>query len=90
MLNDKKYNADIDELADIGEREENLEDRITLWETVNRLDDEYRMVIILFYYEGMKIKDIAKTLEISEANVKKRLQRARQQLSQMLDREDFQ
>ena len=48
------------------------------------------MVIILFYYEGMKIKDIAKTLEISEANVKKRLQRARGQLSQMLNREDFQ
>jgi RNA polymerase sigma-70 factor (ECF subfamily) len=82
--------VDIDEFTDIGETQENLDDRITLWETVNRLDDEYRMVIILFYYEGMKIKDIAKTLEISEANVKKRLQRARGHLSQMLDREDFQ
>ena len=81
---------DIDEFTDIGETQENLDDRITLWETVNRLDDEYRMVIILFYYEGMKIKDIAKTLEISEANVKKRLQRARGHLRQMLDREDFQ
>lgn len=90
LLNDKKYNADIDEVTDIGEREENLEDRITLWETVNRLDYEYRMVIILFYYDGMKIRDIAGTLQISEANVKKRLQRARQQLGQMLDREDFQ
>lgn len=90
LLNDKKYNADIDELTDIRETEENLEDRITLWETVNSLDYEYRMVIILFYYEGMKIRDIAKTLEISEANVKKRLQRARQQLGEMLDREDFQ
>ena len=90
LLNDKTYNVDIDEFTDIGETQENLDDRITLWETVNRLDDEYRMVIILFYYEGMKIKDIAKTLEISEANVKKRLQRARGHLSQMLDREDFQ
>ena len=72
LLNDKTYNVDIDEFTDIGETQENLDDRITLWETVNRLDDEYRMVIILFYYEGMKIKDIAKTLEISEANVKKK------------------
>ena len=90
LLNDKTYNVDIDEFTDIGETQENLDDRITLWETVNRLDDEYRMVIILFYYEGMKIKDIAKTLEISEANVKKRLQRARGHLSQMLNRVDFQ
>ena len=90
QLNDKTYNVDIDEFTDIGETQENLDDRITLWETVNRLDDEYRRFIILFYYEGMKIKDIAKTLEISEANVKKRLQRARGHLSQMLDREDFQ
>lgn len=90
LLNDKKYNADIDEATDIGEKEENLEDRITLWETVKRLGYEYRIVVILFYYEGMKIRDIAGTLGISEANVKKRLQRARQQLAQMLDREDFQ
>ena len=90
LLNDKKYNADIDEATDIGEKEENLEDRITLWETVKRLGYEYRIVVILFYYEGMKIRDIAGTLGISEANVKKRLQRARQQLDQMLEREDFQ
>ena len=66
LLNDKKYNADIDEATDIGEKEENLEDRITLWETVKRLGYEYRIVVILFYYEGLKIRDIAGPLGISD------------------------
>lgn len=89
ILNTRKYNDDINEFTDIKEQDRRIEDKMTVWEAVNKLETGYREVTILFYYDCMKIKDIAKTLGISEANVKKRLQRARLQLGNLLDKEDF-
>jgi RNA polymerase sigma-70 factor (ECF subfamily) len=37
-------------------------------------------VILLYYYEGMSIREISLILQTSEANIKKRLSRARQKL----------
>jgi RNA polymerase sigma-70 factor (ECF subfamily) len=50
-----------------------------------RLPQSMREVIILFYYENMPIKEIAQTLGESEANIKKRLSRARQKLKLELE-----
>ncbi len=52
-----------------------------------KLNDKYKTVIVLHYYYEYSVQDIAKTLNISQDNVKKRLQRARQQLK--TDMEDY-
>jgi len=56
-----------------------------LLEIVNELGDEFRAVVILFYYEDMSVKNISKTLGISSGTVKSRLSRARQKLKAVLE-----
>ena len=46
-----------------------------LSEIVNTLPEKYKTIIILHYYDDMKIKDISNVLKISEPAVKKRLER---------------
>lgn len=59
-------------------------EKIEIQEAVDSLDDEFRVVVILFYFEDMTIRDIAGTLEIPEGTVKSRLSRARERLSKQL------
>ncbi len=51
-----------------------------IFDIISHLDEAYRDVIYLFYQEDMKIKEIAKVLELKEGTVKTRLRRARAQL----------
>lgn len=53
---------------------------------IGMLKEKYRAVIILYYYDNMKIKEIANVLKISEALVKKRLERARHQIEDIIER----
>ncbi len=48
----------------------------TVIQEVSRLPDKYREVILLHYYQGMKQKDVARALRISDRAVRQRLQRA--------------
>ncbi|MEG0772484.1 sigma-70 family RNA polymerase sigma factor [Clostridium sp.] len=49
---------------------------IDLYEAVDSLQGLYKTVIILKYFEDLKIKDIARILDISESNVKNYLHKA--------------
>lgn len=51
-----------------------------IWE----LDYKLKSVVILFYIEGYSIKETAQMLAISESACKKRLERARNKLKEML------
>jgi len=51
---------------------------------IDLLELEQRIVIILFYYEDMNMKDIAKTLNIPIGTVKSRLYRAKGKLRVLL------
>ena len=53
-------------------------------EAVEQLPPNSRAVIHLFYYEEMSVREIARSLGISEANAKTRLSRARDQLRNVL------
>ena len=53
---------------------------IQLKELVFKLAPKYKGVIYLYYYQGYKIKEIAKILHIKEAAVKQRLKRGREKL----------
>jgi len=59
------------------------EDRIkddTVMQEILKLRPKYREVILLFYYQEMKAKEIASILGITESAVTVRLSRAREQL----------
>ncbi|MGG2056118.1 sigma-70 family RNA polymerase sigma factor [Lysinibacillus pakistanensis] len=49
----------------------------------------YREVLILYYYQELKIREIAEILASTENTVKTRLRRARQKLQEKLDRNDW-
>lgn len=55
-----------------------------LHEAIGALGEDYRIVVYLHYYEGYGVKEMAKLLRISEANVKTRLKRAREKLKAFL------
>lgn len=56
-------------------------------EAVSTLPDTYRIVIHLFYYENMSVKNIASITNSAEGTVKSRLSRARVMLKEMLEEE---
>ena len=60
---------------------------VTLYNAINALDDDLRTTTILFYFEDMKYKDIAKVLDIKEGTVKSRLSRAKEKLYNILKEE---
>lgn len=55
-----------------------------LWEVVQTLKDEYRIVIVLFYYNDLSLRDISSVLDISIGTVKSRLDRGRKLLKDAL------
>jgi RNA polymerase sigma-70 factor (ECF subfamily) len=58
--------------------------RVSLMGLISRLDDPYREVITLRYYNDLTYAEIAEVLDISISNVKVRLFRARKMLKTML------
>lgn len=51
------------------------------------LDEKYRIVIHLHYVEGYQTEEISSMLDISRAAVKKRLQRGREMLREIYEKE---
>ncbi len=71
----------IDLMEDMGQLEMSFENQTgELWSVVAELEEDFRNVVILFYYEDMTTKEIAKTLRVAEGTVKSRLSRAREKL----------
>lgn len=70
-------NSDTEQLSDSGA--EIIYDDTVLRE-IHRLKPKYREVILMYYYQEMKSKEIAEALKISESAVTVRLSRAREQL----------
>ena len=51
-----------------------------IYHYVLKLPEKYRIVIHLFYFEELSVKEIASMLQISESVVKTRMHRARKEL----------
>lgn len=49
-------------------------------EMLNNLDEKYRTVLVLYYAEGFKVREIAQILNIEESAVKARLSVAREKM----------
>ncbi|MBR1539831.1 MAG: sigma-70 family RNA polymerase sigma factor [Clostridia bacterium] len=54
---------------------------------LNSIDQDLRMVTILFYYDGFSIREIAEMCNIPEGTVKSRLSRSREKLYVLLKEE---
>ena len=52
-----------------------------------KLPEKYRIVIHLFYYEDYSVKEIAQILNLTESNIKVRLNRGRKLLKKSLREE---
>ena len=62
------------------------EERMVVREAVEQLPESARIVVHLFYYEEMSVREISQSLGLSESSVKTRLSRARDQLREMMKR----
>ena len=60
-----------------------------VFDTVMSLDQKYRVVIFLYYYEGYAVKEIANLLKIPQGTVGIRLKRAKEQLRKILSEEAY-
>ena len=56
----------------------------SLYDSINSLEDDLKVTTLLYYFEDLKYKDIAKLLKIKEGTVKSRLYRAKQKLYEIL------
>ncbi len=60
-----------------------------VWQAVRSLNEKYRTVVYLFYFENMPAAEIADALGVSEGAVNMRLTRARKQLKASLKEGDY-
>ena len=69
--NEKIHLADVvhDDTADTSGEVESGAVKQSLGEGIERLPDRERLVIALYYYEGLTFKEIGKILEVSESRV---------------------
>lgn len=57
-----------------------IEEDIIFSETLKILNEDYRLVVILYYVNGFNTREISEILKEKEGTIKSRLSRARQQL----------
>ncbi|HII4402404.1 TPA: sigma-70 family RNA polymerase sigma factor [Clostridium perfringens] len=86
FLKKKGKNEMLDESTPIiKERcEISTEEKLDLYNAIDLLNDNYKTVIIMMYFNDMKIKDISKVMETPENTVKTYLRRAKQALGEIL------
>ncbi len=85
----RKRVTPVESLADILAPEEPIAEDKLLLDEVLKLKPKYKEVLLLFYYQDIKISDIAQILQIPESTVSVRLKRAREQLKKNLEGWDF-
>ena len=60
------------------------EDQSQLYECLHRLTQQDQDIFVLHYWEGLKTREIAEALDISENTVKTRLRRGRERLKELM------
>ena len=66
-----------DEFSQVADRQE-------MMQAINKLPAMFKEVILLYYYQGYGINDIAEMMELPEGTISSRLSRARKKLEEVL------
>lgn len=61
------------------------EERIDLYQAIDCLSEKYRNIVILKYFDELKISEIAYVMDLPEGSVKAYLNRAKTELRQILE-----
>lgn len=56
----------------------------TLEQVLNKIDENLRLITVLYYYNDLSVSRISETLNIPEGTVKSRLARARMKIYELL------
>lgn len=73
------------EKIEMGEQKKDMVlNRISIESALEKLPDELKEVIVLYYFEELKITEIAETLSVTVPLVKYRLRQAKIQLKRIL------
>jgi len=64
------------------------EESAYVWDEVRRLPKRQTQVVVLRYFDGQRISEIAAILEVSENTVKTHLQRAKKTLAKRIEQEN--
>ena len=62
-----------------------IEEKVDLYDAIDSLKEQYKTVVILFYFQELKIKEIAQIMDIPEGSVKVYLYRAKKQMRRWLE-----
>lgn len=86
QLIDNEY---INNLPDTSNSEERNENKEEIYNCICLLKDNYKTIIILYYYEKYSLKQISNILKISESNASTRLNRAREKLKKIIEERKY-
>lgn len=84
ILKNKDYYLDI-EKENIQAEKRDIDTNLTIWNAVQNLEQPYRTVIILFYYEDLSIKEISQITGSKVDAVKKQLSRGREKIKENIE-----
>lgn len=82
ILRRRKRVYPVDEIEEVPEPDDAYEN-VEWMEMLRRLDEKYRMVLILYYVNGLKTTEIGSVLHIPVSTVRTRLARGRDQMAQL-------
>ena len=66
-----------------------VENDLDLVRAIGMLKEDYRIVILLHYYQGLSIKELSLALNIPEGTIKTNLSRGRKCLKTLLEEVDY-
>lgn len=89
----KRFFFGLDFIADLLESPRLTPDRVAeqgelkraVWDAIAKLDDRYRVVVVLYYLEELSLSEISQRLDIPKGTVKSRLYYARKSLRHALN-----
>lgn len=91
MLRKRRYTVDIEEQYDLEDDSSNqdVSMQLAVRDAVEQLNQPYRTVVVLYYFESLSLFEISKVTGSSVGAVKTQLSRARGMLRNSLNKEDF-
>jgi len=80
-----RKNVELDESLNYEDNDQESIDKSVVIEEIEKLPQDYKTVIYLYYYEGYKVSEIANLMSTKENTIKTWLMRARETLKKNLE-----